>query len=354
MSLHPEPRLQAAMTGLDRGDPSGALKSLASLEPGSDLIAQALTTRARAHAELGEWEPALEAARELGSLPYGQDPSRIITAEILVAAHREGEALEELQRVSEHNVIARALREVLPAITKIDGPVELPVQPSSLWFQSVLAILFIYTERALEDRAEDPSAWRARSHLLLPDLSPAAFRNPRPGPLRRAFEKLQSRERRVRSARERSVVEHFFEENLAGALGELESWIKREPDFYRGETGDPRRALVGEVLFHEGRHADFLKWVRKTEAVDAGEGEELTLRRAFSLFATGKAREARETIVDSSRVEAGHLIGQIELSEGHRERALAWFRRAFQQNDIAHVDLAMAELRALGWTLTGA
>ncbi len=345
-------QLATALKIFDRGDPQEAVKILKKVPLEPDTCGQIFTTLSRAYSELGKFDQAIETAQKLEGLPYGKDPARIIQAEILVANHREKDALEVLNSVSPQNVIANALKGILPHVIGGEDKVHFPISSSSLWFQSVLSVLFIYTERALEAQEGNIEALRTRSHLLLPDLRAESFRNPNPGPIKRAFEKLKSKSAQQRNARLRTVVQFFFDEDLEGAQKELQKWIRTEPDFFRKEGYDPRPEFLGGVLLTLGKHAEYLKWIKKADPLTGKDYQNLTSLKAFSLLATGKFKEAQRTLVVSDAVESAHLHAQIELAQGHRERALAWFRRAFNFDDIAHVDLALAELKYLGWTLS--
>ncbi len=324
--------------------------------------ARAATLLARARAEGGDFEAALDAAAraEAGLSPWA---ARILKAEILQDAGRNTEArplLQEACDLNPGNVAAAGNLSILDLEERgMQGAREAieKFPPGTIWCQAVLSRLLLALEEEMERRgsAADPPEdfHRTRSVLFRPRLSKEMFRRYWIDWLSDLLAWLRSSQVRARKAREAELRAALRAGNLEQARKLVEGMMKEDEGAGRKELLDQARHQALEIAFLENRFPELIRIHRKWLDGDGDPAEPYPAALAgYALIAEGKAQRCLEVLAPALRIgdpdaELLHIAAIAELKLGQRARARGSLRRAADQDDIAMVTLAMEEAKFL-------
>ncbi|MBI4586945.1 MAG: hypothetical protein HY717_23275 [Planctomycetes bacterium] len=371
-------RRRQAERALAEGDAQAArelFQDLARARPGDFYLWAQL---ARAASEEADWSLAFEAAQQALQLGRGSDGAAILQAEVCMAAGKYSEAWTELHRCPE-NLVASALILLLeffapappgrhapvpssPAVISLRPPRALP--PHALWFGPVLAHLLFFLEKKLSELPDSPEVHRARAALFLPDLRPEAFPPPPNGLWSRITAACSSARKRERRRREEEVLALLRRGELPQAGEKLAAWLDDEPEAFGknkgGPSADPRFGLLIDLLFASGEFQEVLKLGEPVLKEGTVLDPSLALYITYANLALGRLERAREILHRRVKAPSGltaetcHLYGLLSVQSGHPEKAIPWFRRAFERNDLALVEAARRQMEALGRSLPAA
>ncbi len=368
-------RRRLAERALWEGDARNAkelFQELARARPGDFYLWSQL---ARAASEEADWSLAFEAAAQALQVGHGKDGAAILQAEVCLAAGKYSEAWTELHRCPE-NLVASALILLLelfapeppgrhapvpssPAVISLRPPRALP--PHALWFGPVLAHLLFFLEKKLAGLPDSPEVHRTRAALFFPDLRPEAFPPPPSGLWSRITAACSSARKRERRRREEEVLALLREGKLYPAGDKLAAWLEADPEAFGKNKGcpgaDPRFGLLLDLLFASAEFQEVLKLGEPVLKEVSVPDPSLALYVTYANLALGRLERAREILQRLVKAQRGltaetcHLFGLLSAQRGQPEKAIPWFRRAFDRNDTALVEAARRQMEALGITI---